>query len=1082
MKKAILYIILAISFLGYSQGGSRPARFKSGFYIVPKSNFPNNPKQGQFFYDAPSNKPYYYDGSGWLSFGNDQISLTENIASTDLSGIGSIKAQVAAYINALNYDKTSDTSDLWFKVENAFILDKETTGASTPYQIGGMSMSSDGAIMYASNHNHYGRKYDLSTPYDVSTAVEGAASTVIGLGQGGGFHITSDGSHLVYSNGDLNNGPVEIYNMSTPHDFGTLSLLSTDNLGFNIGDFDLYLTDDGTQFYVMDSGSIKQYTLTTPYDVTTRTLTNELLMDNTKYTFAFSYDRSRIFVISVGGILEQYNLSTAGDLSTATKLNKQVDFTEIIGSGNFIKMAISTDGSKMIITRYVNNTTTDWAFKTLYFTTNNTIGDVVKSQSDFSPPSEYYRLKNRGRGIISGVTANDLDDIGGTIKFSEILDDRTFDATAKRTSFEPYLTLDTENVQDVIEELKDEMDAIVASSGGETAGTIKTKYESNPDTNVFTDAEKTKLAAQSGSNTGDQDISGISTNANAISSLQSEQTTQDAAIALNTAKNSYPTSDANKLSNIEANAKDDLTATEIEALFDAYYGNSDWRTGGETAGSIKTKYESNPDTNVFTDAEKTKLAAQSGSNTGDQDISGISTNANAISSLQSEQTTQDAAIALNTAKNSYPTSDANKLSSIEANAKDDLTDAEIVALLDAHFGNTDWRTNSGSGTLQQILDNNNVSTTGLRVNNDSNSSIYTRLGYNATKSFLELGSSFNGVINEIGFLQASNLTATRTWSLPDATGILTTTSISDAAYLKQNDNLSDLSSNSAARTNLDVYSKAETDTAIANAVGSNEIPHNEETSAYTLALDDSATVIVNNNQGDILYEIPDNATLDYPAGTALLFHAVEITDTTRVSFLNRGNRLYVKTKQDADGEEQFAVVQRSDDNWYAKGAYEYYTPAVVSSNVYTETNALSATNNADSTTGVVYNFNNSVGTATVSSVANGTRFKIQSLTDVAGNVNVDFEFPVENGKVYDMQITVLEFVADSGVTSTYIGDLGGLVNVTIDSDITFTDTATVEDRVLTATATGTARITVKQFASEQNDGFEIYDLTITERP
>jgi len=29
---------------------------------------------------------------------------------------------------------------------------------------------------------------------------------------------------------------------------------------------------------------------------------------------------------------------------------------------------------------------------------------------------------------------------------------------------------------------------------------------------------------------------------------------------------------------------------------------------GETAGSIKTKYESNPNTNAFTDAEKTKLA------------------------------------------------------------------------------------------------------------------------------------------------------------------------------------------------------------------------------------------------------------------------------------------------------------------------------------------------------------------------------------------------------------------------------------------------------------------------------------------
>ena len=38
----------------------------------------------------------------------------------------------------------------------------------------------------------------------------------------------------------------------------------------------------------------------------------------------------------------------------------------------------------------------------------------------------------------------------------------------------------------------------------------------------------------------------------------------------------------------------------------------------ETAASIKSKYESNADTNAYTDAEKAKLAQQSGTNTGDE--------------------------------------------------------------------------------------------------------------------------------------------------------------------------------------------------------------------------------------------------------------------------------------------------------------------------------------------------------------------------------------------------------------------------------------------------------------------------------
>ena len=71
----------------------------------------------------------------------------------------------------------------------------------------------------------------------------------------------------------------------------------------------------------------------------------------------------------------------------------------------------------------------------------------------------------------------------------------------------------------------------VGATADQTAGEIKTAYESNADTNAFTDAEKTKLAG------------------------------------------------------IEVGA-----------------------TADQTAGEIKTAYESNADTNAFTDAEKTKLA------------------------------------------------------------------------------------------------------------------------------------------------------------------------------------------------------------------------------------------------------------------------------------------------------------------------------------------------------------------------------------------------------------------------------------------------------------------------------------------
>jgi len=100
-----------------------------------------------------------------------------------------------------------------------------------------------------------------------------------------------------------------------------------------------------------------------------------------------------------------------------------------------------------------------------------------------------------------------------------------------------------------------------------------------------TEAEKTVIENTSGTNTGDQDISGIATNASDISAIELEQITQNDAIALNTAKRSYPLADENRLANT------------------------------------------------------------SGTNTGDQDISGIATNASDITAIELEQITQNNAIA-----------------------------------------------------------------------------------------------------------------------------------------------------------------------------------------------------------------------------------------------------------------------------------------------------------------------------------------------------------------------------------------------------------------------------------------------------
>jgi len=165
----------------------------------------------------------------------------------------------------------------------------------------------------------------------------------------------------------------------------------------------------------------------------------------------------------------------------------------------------------------------------------------------------------------------------------------SFFTTSDRLSYSSYAYVDGGIGSDVIKYIWDTTDnkyvEQLGESTEETPASIKSKYESNPDTNAFTDAEKLNLSNQTGTNTGDETASSI--------------------------KSKYE-------SNADTNAYTDAEKLNLS-------NQSGTNTGDETAGTIKTKYESNPDTNAFTDVEKTNLSNQSGTNTGDETTGTIQT-------------------------------------------------------------------------------------------------------------------------------------------------------------------------------------------------------------------------------------------------------------------------------------------------------------------------------------------------------------------------------------------------------------------------------------------------------------------------
>ena len=164
-----------------------------------------------------------------------------------------------------------------------------------------------------------------------------------------------------------------------------------------------------------------------------------------------------------------------------------------------------------------------------------------------------------------------------------------------------------------------------------TAAQVKAIYESNPDTNAYTDAEKAKLSALE-----DAKFKGVFAS---LSSLQS----------------SYPIGEDGWYALIDDGSVSVTYAWD--GLWVQVSTNSNL-----TAAQVKELYESNADTNAFTNAEQTKLAGIEAGSTSDQSNIEIKT-----------------AYEANSDTNAFTDADEAKLDSLDPDATGDMSDSEIKA-------------------------------------------------------------------------------------------------------------------------------------------------------------------------------------------------------------------------------------------------------------------------------------------------------------------------------------------------------------------------------------------------------------------
>jgi 6-phosphogluconolactonase (cycloisomerase 2 family) len=205
-------------------------------------------------------------------------------------------------------------------------------------------------------------QYKLSTAFDVSTAtymsknISVANTSTAGPGDTDPrdvqFHPEG---HTMYIVG-IDRDTVYQYSLSRAWDVSTATYASK-NKDISAQDTNpqsLAFSDDGSKMYILGSTNdrIFQYTLSTPWDVSTATYASKFLsvaaQENSPLAMVFSVDGKKVLVVgSTNDTVYQYTLSTSWDISTATYDNKSLNIGAQEATPHSI--ALSTDQKKMFI-------------------------------------------------------------------------------------------------------------------------------------------------------------------------------------------------------------------------------------------------------------------------------------------------------------------------------------------------------------------------------------------------------------------------------------------------------------------------------------------------------------------------------------------------------------------------------------------------------------------------------------------------------------------------------------------------------------------------------------------------------------
>ena len=211
-------------------------------------------------------------------------------------------------------------------------------------------------------------EYDLSTGFDISTAVINAgATTSVSLSSfPQGIEFNGDGTKM-YITPSLNNDDVFIYTLTTGYDLSTASFTTSHGMSDNLY-YDLGFNSDGTKFYTINTiAKLKQYSLSTAYDLTTNTYDGEFdftdEVTSSTAAFAFNSDGSKFYGMDLSGVnkeIFEYDVNPAFDLISVAPTESSDDSDSDSGGGGCADctpptLGVNSDGTRLVENGFAYN-------------------------------------------------------------------------------------------------------------------------------------------------------------------------------------------------------------------------------------------------------------------------------------------------------------------------------------------------------------------------------------------------------------------------------------------------------------------------------------------------------------------------------------------------------------------------------------------------------------------------------------------------------------------------------------------------------------------------------------------------------